>query len=87
MSTAQANYFETMDRDEVWRVIDAQRLSLAGVLEHLTDEEWRQPSLCEDWTVRDVAAHLTMQQMRFSAAVIEMIRWPGSLNRMIHNAA
>jgi hypothetical protein len=29
-----------LDRDEVWRAIDAQRLTLADLLEQLSDEEW-----------------------------------------------
>jgi hypothetical protein len=33
-----------LSRDQVWQVIDEQRLSLAGLLEQLSDEEWRQPS-------------------------------------------
>jgi hypothetical protein len=30
-----------LDRDQVWQVIDEQRLSLADLLEQLPDEEWR----------------------------------------------
>ena len=51
----------TMHRDQVWTVIDDQRRGLAGLLDELSDDEWRRPSLCPGWTVRDVAAHLTMQ--------------------------
>lgn len=36
----------------------AERRDLANYLETLTDEQWRQPSLCPGWTVRDVAGHL-----------------------------
>lgn len=36
------------------------RLSLADLLEDLTDDEWRHQSLCEGWTIHDVAAHLTL---------------------------
>jgi uncharacterized Actinobacterial protein TIGR03083 len=48
-----------MDLDEVWPAIDTQRLGLAEVLDRLTEQEWRHPSLCDGWTVRDVVAHLT----------------------------
>jgi len=47
-----------LNRDQVWQVIDAQRRSLADLLDDLSDDEWRRPSLCTGWTVRDVAAHL-----------------------------
>jgi hypothetical protein len=30
-----------MERDEVWRTIDAHRVSLADLLEQLPDDEWR----------------------------------------------
>ena len=53
-----------LDRDQVWQVwqvIDEQRLSLAGLLSQLSGKEWRQPSLCEGWTVRQVAAHVALQ--------------------------
>jgi len=41
--------------DELTR---AERLGFIGTLETLTDEQWRTPSLCEGWTVENVAAHL-----------------------------
>jgi len=42
---------------------DRRAAAKRGLLEQLSDEEWRQPSLCAGWTVRDVAAHLTLQQL------------------------
>ena len=52
-----------MNPDGVWQAIDAQRAGLCDLLADLGDDEWRQPSLCAGWTVRDVAAHLTLQQL------------------------
>ncbi len=46
-----------MNTDEIWRNIDEQRTSLAGLLETLSPEQWTAASLCEGWKVRDVAAH------------------------------
>ena len=40
--------------------VKAERLDLAAVLEQLDEHEWRAPSLCPGWTVRDVVAHLTL---------------------------
>ena len=76
-----------MDDDAVWDAIDRQRLATADLLEALTDEQWNHPSLCDGWTVRHVAAHLTMQQMGLRAAMLTGIRHPGGLNRMIRTAA
>lgn len=36
----------------------AERKDLADFLETLEPEHWEQPSLCSEWTVRDVVAHL-----------------------------
>ncbi|MDK1472327.1 maleylpyruvate isomerase family mycothiol-dependent enzyme [Streptomyces sp. 549] len=43
---------------DVWPIVHAERAALIHDLEGLADEQWEQPSLCEGWTVRDVAAHL-----------------------------
>jgi uncharacterized protein (TIGR03083 family) len=40
-------------------IADERRLT-ADLLATLTDEQWATPSLCEGWTVHDVAAHLLM---------------------------
>lgn len=76
-----------MDTDAVWRVIDAERSRLADLLEDLSDAEWRTPSLCRGWTVRDVAAHLTLAHMGLRPALGAAIRAGGSFDRMIHDTA
>ncbi|TIC87381.1 maleylpyruvate isomerase family mycothiol-dependent enzyme [Nocardioides sp. GY 10113] len=60
-----------MDTDTVWRHIDDERAWLADLLESLPDDSWRQPSLCEGWTVRDVAAHLA-----FAQTPVRELLWP-----------
>jgi len=87
MTAKQLTSTGVLDRDQVWQVIDEQRLSLAGLLEQLSDEEWRQPSLCVGWTVRDVAAHLTLQQLGPGGVIAMVARWRGSMDRTIHYAA
>lgn len=42
-----------------WQMIHAERAALAADLAQLTDLEWAVPSLCEDFSVREVLAHLT----------------------------
>jgi uncharacterized protein (TIGR03083 family) len=76
-----------MNRDQIWQAIDAQRASLTSLLEHLADDEWLRPSPCAGWTVRDVAAHLTLQQLGPSATLGMMFRWQGSLDRTVEHAA
>jgi uncharacterized protein (TIGR03083 family) len=48
-----------MAKVDAWSTIHAERKALAADLEALTDEEWTTRSLCDDWTVRDVLAHMT----------------------------
>ncbi|GAA1862235.1 maleylpyruvate isomerase family mycothiol-dependent enzyme [Asanoa iriomotensis] len=76
-----------MDRDELWRVIDAQRGALTDQLEELSDDEWRHPSLCAGWTVRDVAAHLTLQHLRVGRALRDVARARGNVDRAVRDAA
>jgi uncharacterized protein (TIGR03083 family) len=44
---------------ETWPVIHEERKALAADLLGLSGEDWATPSLCGQWTVRDVLAHLT----------------------------
>jgi len=41
-----------------WPLIHAEREALATDLAPLTAEQWATPSLCPDWTVRDVFGHI-----------------------------
>lgn len=43
---------------DVWQLVHAERAALIDDLAGLSDEQWDAPSLCGEWTVRDVAAHL-----------------------------
>jgi uncharacterized protein (TIGR03083 family) len=79
-----------MNVEQAWQAIDDQRLALTDVLARLSDDEWQLPSLCDGWTVRDVTAHLTMQQVGPGALLMQipaMIKARGNLDRLIHDAA
>lgn len=77
----------TMDLDAVWATIDSERSDLAGLLDDLTAAEWEQPSLCRDWRVRDVVAHLALAQTGAARAAVDLLRAGGRLQRMIHDSA
>jgi uncharacterized protein (TIGR03083 family) len=70
-----------MNDDELWAAIDTQRLRTADLLEGLAPAEWDHASLCDGWTVRDVAAHLTLQQMALGAGLRALLRHPGARSR------
>lgn len=56
-----------MDRDTLWGHIHHERDALAATLRTLTPDQWQHSSLCEGWTVKDVAAHvISTPQMSFA---------------------
>lgn len=82
----------TAELDAVWAGIDDQRARTARMLEGLTAEQWDHESLCDGWTVRHVAAHLTLQRQRPREALGFVVRHPrllrsGSLNAFIRDTA
>ncbi len=48
-----------MDKADIWPAIHAERKALGIDLQGLTGEQWASASLCDQWTVRDVTAHMT----------------------------
>ena len=45
--------------DSLWALAHTERASLAEDLSGLTDEQWRHGTLCGQWDVEEVVAHLT----------------------------
>jgi uncharacterized protein (TIGR03083 family) len=69
-----------MERSDAWTAIDDQRRAVVHLLESLPEKEWRRPSLCDRWTVRQVAAHLALQNTTWSMmprAVLDAVRHGG----------
>ncbi len=56
-------------RSNIWSATHTERAALAHDLATLTDDQWAHPSLCEQWSVEDVVAHLT------ASASIGPLRW------------
>ena len=53
----------------------AEREDLLVLVEGLTPEQWRAPSLCAGWTVRDVVAHvLSYEELGFRALASRFAR-------------
>jgi uncharacterized protein (TIGR03083 family) len=48
-----------MANTDVWSMIHSERTALADDLASLDDAKWETVSLCDEWTVRDVLAHMT----------------------------
>ncbi|MCP2247532.1 maleylpyruvate isomerase family mycothiol-dependent enzyme [Lentzea aerocolonigenes] len=77
-----------MDETAMWQTIDSERAATADLLAGLTDVEWTYPSLCEGWTVREVAAHLSFaDRVGVGTAFKAFVRARGSFNRMVDQTA
>jgi uncharacterized protein (TIGR03083 family) len=76
----------TAQADAVWDAIDGQRARTADLLDQLTAQQWEHPSLCPGWTVRHVAAHLTLQQLRGRDVAAFVARNPRMLRSVTLNA-
>ena len=76
-----------MHEDDIWRHIDEQRADLADVLDTLTPSQWSTPSLCEGWTVRDVAAHLTHANAPWGQMAWQALRSGFRFNAMMRRVA
>ena len=59
--------------DDLWVLAHAERAALAEDLAGLDDDQWRHATLCGDWDVEQVVAHLT------AAASLNQWRWLRSM--------
>ena len=74
-----------MEPEQAWSHIRAERERLVVLLQQLTPEQWRARSLCADWTVEEVVAHLTAAANTGTAAwILNMFRARFNTDR--HNA-
>ncbi|MER7556031.1 maleylpyruvate isomerase family mycothiol-dependent enzyme [Nocardioides sp. NPDC126508] len=65
-----------------------QRSGFIDTLESLAPDQWLAPSLCREWRVIDVAAHLAWAPvMSAGAGVVAIARYGLSMNRLIARSA
>ena len=68
---------------DIWAVIRTERKAMAADLKSLDDSQWSRPSLCSEWTVRDVVAHMTATAKITPVAFFPKLLTSGfSLSRM-----
>jgi uncharacterized protein (TIGR03083 family) len=64
--------------DELFEAVSAQRRRLVATLDQLDDDEWNASTLCEDWRVRDVVAHLiTVLDTPIWTTMVNLVRYRG----------
>lgn len=73
-----------MNDEETWTVIRQHRCAVADFLAGLRQDQWDAASLCAGWSVRDVAAHLTIISVPppASSLLADLARARGSMHRL-----
>jgi uncharacterized protein (TIGR03083 family) len=67
---------------DLWPAIREERTSLLGTFEALTPEQWDTPSLCGEWTVRQVLGHLVVAaDPPLGRFVLELAKGFGSFDK------
>src|SRR3712207_5988296 len=78
------------DAEAVYQIATANRLLAADMFAVLTPEQWRTPSLCAGWTIREVAAHF-LEPLEARVGTLKLlaylVRYRGSLDRMVDDTA
>lgn len=73
---------------DIWEMITGQRRQLADVLDGLDETQWRTPSLCTDWTVRDVAGHvITPFELGMAKLMLRLVGNGFNLNKTMAKTA
>ena len=73
---------------DTWVAIDEERKDTLALLESLEPVQWDVPSLCAEWKVRDVVAHLTMAATMSGASAVSLLLRNGlNFNRAMARSA
>jgi uncharacterized protein (TIGR03083 family) len=78
-----------VDVDAKWAVIAGQRLALAELMAGRPPEDWERASLCSEWRIRDVVAHvaLTPHSPTVGAILRAAVRARGDFDRVNRDMA
>jgi uncharacterized protein (TIGR03083 family) len=73
-----------LDQREVFRMTTANRLLVADVLDELSAEQWRAPTLCAGWDVHTLAAHLLQPMLvGFGRFLLTSLRYRGDTDLVV----
>jgi len=78
-----------VDVEAKWAAIAGRRRALAQLVEGRPDEDWERPSLCAEWRIRDVVAHvaLTPHSPTVGAILRAAVRARGDFDRVNRDMA
>jgi uncharacterized protein (TIGR03083 family) len=69
---------------DIWTGISAERGALADDLANLTPAQWDTPSLCSEWTVRDIVAHVSATASLNPAPFFFNMAWRADPAKSLH---
>lgn len=73
---------------DTWEIVDSERAAFAELADSLTPEQWDQQSLCNQWKVRDVVAHVNEgASLTGVQAVLGLMKYGFRLNTMLEREA
>jgi uncharacterized protein (TIGR03083 family) len=65
-----------------WEAIAAERRALANDLDELSESQWQSPSLCSEWTVRQLVGHLVvLHKTSVPKLIVETAKARGNFDR------
>jgi uncharacterized protein (TIGR03083 family) len=75
--------------NDTWDEVAAARTDLVDLLETLTLEEWDAQTLCDQWKVRDVVAHLIVGsgKLGFGKIVVDLTKSGFKMNKRLARTA
>jgi uncharacterized protein (TIGR03083 family) len=76
-----------MTEVDLMRLAEEERADLAALLRTLTPTQWDTRSLCEDWTVRDVAVHIVSYEELSTPGLVATFLRGGLRVRTVNDVA
>jgi uncharacterized protein (TIGR03083 family) len=73
---------------DTWELVDAERTDFADLADGLTAEQWDARTLCTQWKVRDIVAHVTQgATMGTGESIKKMFKYGFRLNKLLTEEA
>jgi len=77
-----------VNRHDVWLAVDHERSLLTDDLSRLDDSQWDIQSLCGEWKIRHVVAHLAFEaNAKLGTTVLGVVRHGMNVNRSLAHTA
>ncbi|MEU7144836.1 maleylpyruvate isomerase family mycothiol-dependent enzyme [Nocardia sp. NPDC046473] len=82
------NHIESMTTEQIWHAVAAERQRMADLLADRSESDWDHESLCADWRVRDVVAHVVLcTRANLGWILVNLLRARGSVHGALRDTA